>query len=170
MKVIRCVSSALLSSLFATSVFAVTPQTIGWIEHVSIQPQKMLMKAKIDTGADNSSIHAEDIRITEKDGVELVKFTLRNKQGDTMQLEKPLLRYALIKRKGAEPLQRPVVEMDLCIGNAVKTVPVNLANRENFSYRMLIGRSYLKKGYVVDSNRQYIAGPACGDKSVANRS
>lgn len=170
MKVMNCVSSVLLGSLFATSVFAVTPQTIGWIEHVSIQPEKMLMKAKIDTGADNSSIHAEDIRITEKDNVELVKFTLRNKQGETMQLEKPLVRYALIKRKGAKPLQRPVVEMDLCVGNTVKTVPVNLANRKNFTYRMLIGRSYLKQGYVVDSNRQYIAEPTCGDKSEASRS
>ena len=161
MKVVCCVSSALLSSLFVTSAFAVTPQTIGWVEHVSIQPQKMLIKAKIDTGADNSSIHAEDIRFMEKDGVELVKFNLRNKKGDSIQLEKPLLRYALIKRKGAEPLQRPVVEMDLCIGDTVQTVPVNLANRENFAYRMLIGRSYLKQGYVVDSNRQYIAEPTC---------
>lgn len=170
MRAILYISTALLSSFFATSVFAVTPQTIGWIEHVSIQPQKMLMKAKIDTGADNSSIHAEDIRVTEKDGVELVTFTLRNKQGESMQLEKPLIRYALIKRKGAEPLQRPVVEMDLCIGDTLKTVPINLANRENFSYRMLIGRSYLKQGYVVDSNRQYITEPACGDKSIARPS
>lgn len=167
MKVMHRVGFALLSGLFAPSVFAVTPQTIGWIEHVSIQPQHMLMKAKIDTGADNSSVHAEGITIKEKDGVKLVNFTIRNKQDEAVQMERPLLRYALIKRKDAEPLQRPVVEMDLCLGNTMKTVHVNLANRENFKYRMLIGRSFLKQGYLVDANRQYIEEPACGEKSAA---
>lgn len=164
MKIMHYVNSALLCSLFATSVFAATPQTIGWIEHVSIQPQNMLMKAKIDTGADNSSIHAEGIQVIEKDGDKYVQFTIRNKQDESLQLEKPLIRYALIKRKDAEPLKRPVVEMELCLGNTMKTVHVNLANRENFKYRMLIGRSFLKQGYLVDSSNQYIAEPACLDK------
>jgi len=170
MKVIRCIRFALLGSLFATVASAGTPQTIGWIEHISIQPHVMIMKAKVDTGADNSSIHAEDIHVVEKDGVEVVKFTLRNKQGETMRMEKPLVRYALIKRKGAEPLRRPIVEMSLCVGDSSRTVPVNLANRENFNYRVLIGRSYLKQGYVVDSNRQYITEPTCDDKSIVSSS
>ena len=170
MKVVKYAGAVLWSILASTSVFAASPQTIGWIEHVGIQSQNLVMKAKIDTGADNSSVHAEDISIFESDGTNMVKFTLRNKQGDAITMEKPLLRYALIKRKGAESLRRPVVEMDLCVGNAIQTVPVNLANRANFAYRMLVGRSYLKHGYVVDANSKYTSEPNCNAKPMASRS
>jgi len=164
MKLIHYVGCTLLSSLFTMSAFAMTPQTIGWIEHVSIGPSTMIMVAKIDTGADNTSLHAEDIQIIKKDGVKYVKFSIRNKQDQILQLEKPLKRFARIKRKGAESLKRPVVEMELCLGNTLKTVPVNLANRENFKYHMLIGRSFLRQGYLVDSNSKYIAEPTCVEK------
>lgn len=170
MNVIKYISTVLCGIFVSTTALAATPRTIGWIEHVGIQSQNLIMKAKIDTGADNSSVHAENIQVVKKDGIHTVKFTLRNKQGDSMSMEKPLVRYALIKRKGAEPLRRPVVEMDLCVGNSTKTVPVNLANRENFAYRMLVGRSYLKNGYVVDANSKYTTEPACGDKPMASRS
>lgn len=157
----------MLGSLFVTSGFAATPEIIGWIEHVSIHPQKLVMTAKIDTGADNSSVHAEDIQISEKNGLKVVTFTLRNKQGQSRQLEKPLLRYVLIKRKGADPLQRPVVEIDLCLGNSIRTAQVNLSNRENFKYSMLIGRSYLQQAYLVDSSRTYTARLTCDAPTAA---
>lgn len=169
MKFLYYVSSALVGCLFSAVVNAETV-TIGWIEHVAIQPHGLVMKAKIDTGADNSSVHAEDIVVTERDGIKLVKFTMQNKQGESVQMEEPLIRYALIKRKGAEPLRRPVVEMALCIGDTARKVHVNLANRGNFTYRMLIGRSYLRHGYLVDSNRKYIAEPACAEKAPAGQS
>jgi len=144
-------------------------QTIGWIEHVGVHPANLVLKAKIDTGADNSSVHADDIQVQDTNGVKMVKFTLRNKQGEAVAMEKPLLRYAKIKRKGAEPLLRPVVDMELCVGNTVRKTEVNLANRENFRYRMLIGRSYLKQAYLVDSNRTYTADPACVGEVVARK-
>lgn len=172
MKAIYYAGLVMLGSVYTTASFAVTPQTIGWIEHVGIHPHQMIMKAKIDTGADNSSVHAEDINVVEKNGAKMVSFTLRNKRGEIVQMEKPLVRYTQIKSKlaGAAPIQRPVVELSLCVGNTARTVPVNLANRENFSYRMLIGRSYLKHGYVVDSNNKHLAEPACGEGSVASSS
>lgn len=168
MKLIQVFISVLLGSLFVTTGFAARPEIIGWLEHVSVHPQQLLMTAKIDTGADNSSVHAEDIEITEKNGRQMVTFTLLNKQGESRQLEKPLLRYVLIKRKGAEPLQRPVVEIDLCLSNTIRTVEVNLSNRENFKYHMLIGRSYLKQGYLVDSSRTYTTRLNCDKQSKAS--
>lgn len=161
MKVIKVLSSVVLGSLFVTTGFATAPEIIGWIEHVSIHPQQLVMTAKIDTGADNSSVHAEDIQISDNNGLKVVRFTLRNKQGESRQLEKPLLRYVLIKRKGADPVQRPVVEIDLCLGKSIRTVQVNLSNRKNFKYSMLIGRSYLQQGYLVDSSRTYTTRLTC---------
>ena len=143
------------------SLQAETLPVIGWIEHVQIQARNIILKAKIDTGADNSSIHADNIQVYDKDGATWVRFTLRNKENHSADFDLPLVRYAKIKRKRAEPLLRPVVSMGLCIGNNMKKVDINLANREHFKYRMLIGRSYLKDQYLVDSSKQHTIEPDC---------
>jgi hypothetical protein len=160
-------AASLLFVFSPLHVMADQPTTIGWIEHVAVQPHNLTIKAKIDTGADNSSIHAKDIQIYEKAGGKWVRFLVENDSGETAQFDLQLLRIANIKRKGAEPQKRPVVNMDLCIGNTLKAVDINLANRENFKYRMLIGRSYLKDQYLVDSGRKYTAEPACVGLNLA---
>lgn len=136
-------------------------QVIGWLEYVRIQPQNIQFKAKIDTGADNSSIHADNIVVYEENGRQRVKFTVSNADGESANLDLPLLRFAKIKRKKADPIRRPVVTLELCIGNTLKRAPVNLASRGNFKYRMLIGRSFLKGGYLVNASEQYTIEPAC---------
>lgn len=162
---------ALTAATLAAHAQAESPQMIGWVEHVGIQPGGLIMNAKIDTGADHSSVHAEDVRIADRNGVRTVTFTLRNQQGQSVHLQKPLVRYAHIKRRrNSEPLRRPVVAMDLCVGGSLKRVNVNLANRENFKYRMLVGRTYLKQGYAVDPNRRYTVEPACRGQTVASNS
>jgi hypothetical protein len=162
---------ALTAAMLAAHAQADSPRMIGWVEHVGIQPGGLIMNAKIDTGADHSSVHAEDVQIASHDGVRVVSFTLRNRQGQSIHLQKPLVRYTLIKRRrNSEPLRRPVVAMDLCVGGSLKRVNVNLANRENFKYRMLIGRSYLKQSYAVDPNLQHTLEPACRGQTVASNS
>ena len=161
MKPQRYFIAGLLACSFAPAMQAAQTQTIGWIEHVQILPQDIMLKAKIDTGADNSSIHADDIAVFEKDGSKRVKFTVENKKGEKATFDLPLIRYATIKRKLTDPIKRPVVSMELCIGNILKKVHINLANRGNFKYRMLIGRSYLKELYLVDSGKRYTSEPNC---------
>ncbi len=151
----------------ATNVSAEPVTVIGWLEHVQLQPQNIMLKAKIDTGADNSSIHADNIEIYEQNNIKMVRFSVVNKEGETANFDLPLQRFAQIKRKKAEPLQRPVVNIGLCVGNKLKQIPVNLANRSNFKYRMLIGRSFLKDNYLVNSSKQYTAEPTCKTKSLA---
>jgi len=168
MKIRHYVIGGLLASGFAPLAWAQTP-AIGWIEHVQINPHKLMLKAKIDTGADNSSVHADNIVVYEQNGIKMVKFTVENKNGERADFDLPLVRYAKIKRKGAEPQQRPVINMELCIGNTLKAVNLNLANRENFKYRMLIGRSYLKDQYLVDSGKQYTAEPNCQVRSLTQK-
>ena len=144
-------------------------KTIGWIEHVKLHNKNMLMEAKIDTGADNSSIHASGIELYEQNDIRMVKFLVENKAGEMVEFVKPLVRIAYIKRKGAEPLERPVVKMDLCIGNTLKTTDVNLANRKNFEYRMLIGRSFLIDHYLVNSSQKFTSEPVCTNGNIAQK-
>lgn len=148
---------------------AAPARAIGWIEHAQLQPHNMILKAKIDTGADNSSLHAEHIEVYTKDGAKRVKFSVANHNGEMAEFDLPLVRFTTIKRKGAEPLSRPIVNMTLCVGNTLKAVDINLANRKNFKYRMLIGRSYLKDRYLVDSGKQYTTEPNCAGQNLAQQ-
>ncbi len=166
---------ALGITLFASLVSAASaaqPEVVGWLENVSVHPHQFEVRAKLDTGADNSSVHAENIEVFEENGEQVVAFTMRNREDETIRLKRPLLRYTHIKSKvpGAEPIQRPVVELSLCLGDNAVTAPVNLANRENFNYRMLIGRSYLKKGYLIDSNNTYTSKPECSNNKLISKS
>ena len=161
MRIIQTFATSLLALGLGGGVVAEPSQAIGWIERVQLHSQKLVMTAKIDTGADNSSIHADNIELYEQAGEQRVRFSVENKQGEVVNLDLPVERVAYIKRKGAAPLERPVVNMELCIGNSLKQVPINLANRGNFKYRMLIGRSYLKDQYLVNSGAQFTAEPNC---------
>jgi hypothetical protein len=158
----------ILGLVFMTTAQADSEHTIGWIEHVRIHPGSLVMKAKIDTGADNSSLHASNIQVHDVNGDQMVKFTVENKDGDVARFDLPLVRMAQIKRRGgSEPLQRPVVSMKLCIGNTLKDVDINLADRENFQYRMLIGRSYLGEQFLVSANKTFTIDPACNGEKLA---
>jgi hypothetical protein len=167
MKIAKYLAGACFGVCLITPVLAESNQAIGWIEHVSIPSKNITFVAKIDTGADNSSLHATDITVYEQKGNKRVKFAVKNKESVSTNFDLPLLRIANIKRKLAEPLKRPVVNMMLCVGNTLKSVPVNLANRGNFKYRMLIGRSFLKDNFVVNSSEKFTSKPACSSENLA---
>ncbi len=135
---------------------------VGWIEKVQILPENFILPAKIDTGADNSSISATDITSFIRSGKKWVRFTVPRPHAPSLILEKPVHRYVKIKRKGTSVQRRPVVYFDVCIGKIFKKqVEVNLANRKGFKYPVLIGRSFLKDTALVDSSKKYSQNPHC---------
>lgn len=136
--------------------------TIGWIESVRVIPEGLTVMAKIDTGADNSSVDVLEWDNFEREGNQWIRFKIRNNENEEVTLERPHERFARIKRKQSEPLKRPVVNMWLCLGNEKIMTQVNLSKRKNFKFRMLIGRSLLKGRYLVDSARQNTLKPECG--------
>lgn len=135
--------------------------TVGVIETVRVDPGGMTLDAKIDTGADGSSIDARDIQEFTRDGKPWVRFTVPlGKQSTTLEL--PVERTVKIKRRnGAPSLVRPVVRMQVCIGGMLLDAPVNLMNRANFNYRMLIGRKLLAGRAIVDPGRDHVTEPRC---------
>jgi len=135
--------------------------TIGWIETVRILPEGFELKAKIDTGADNSSLGVVDWQSFTRNDKEWIRFEVLNNEGKTQSFERPLDSYTLIKRKILRSLKRPVVKMWLCIGNKKALVPVNLANRKKFKYQVLIGRSFLKEHFLVDSAKKLTLQAEC---------
>ena len=134
---------------------------IGWVEPVTIDEAFIKVMAKIDTGADVTSIDARIIKTYREDDDDWVHFEISNKTGQAVELKKKVDRYLPIKRKLMEPEMRPVIHLGVCVGNIYRNIEVNLAQRKNFEYRMLIGRNFLDTTYVVDSELKKTTTPSC---------
>ncbi len=135
---------------------------IGWIEKVEILPEIFSLSAKIDTGADHSSLNVINPTEFMKGQEKWIRFSIAFEEEETVTLERPIMRFARIKRKGAPGQRRAVVLFNLCVGTLYKkNVPVNLANRTGFKYPMLIGRSFLKGSAIVDSSLTLSQSPSC---------
>lgn len=139
-------------------------ELLGWIEKIRLLPAGMEISAKLDTGADNSSVHAPDPEIFEREGAEWVRFTVTNIDGESAEFEKPLKQWVKIVSASGRT-RRPVVEMTICLAGLERKVDVNLADRGDLSYPMLIGRSYMKGKVAVDSGRKHIGSPVCTSDS-----
>jgi hypothetical protein len=136
-------------------------EVIGRLERVGINHGSLILEAKIDTGAKNSSLNATNYHLSRKEGEIWVKFDVTNPEGKTVTLEKLVVRFVKIKRKEANIQQRPAILLDVCIGKVVKEVEVNLVNRSNFDYQMLIGRSFLRGDFIVDVVNSFTIEPRC---------
>jgi hypothetical protein len=129
---------------------------IGEVENVEVNPPGILYDARIDTGAESSSIHAENIQLVERDGQKHVLFSLVKPDTDTLlELERKLERTVLIKQKESEPERRFVVKLWLTLGDIRERVDVTLSDRSDFSYRLLVGRNFLTDTAIVDVSRQH---------------
>jgi len=135
--------------------------TVGWIEEVALGEQAFRIKAKIDTGADNTSVNSVNPQVYTRDGQEWIKFTLTNKDGTKTTIDQPIIKYTSIKTKSGGRQKRPVIELDICLANVKKRVNVNLVDRSHFKYQVLIGRSFLRPDILVDSAGKLTIPPNC---------
>ncbi|HHH20176.1 MAG TPA: hypothetical protein ENK86_06675 [Campylobacterales bacterium] len=137
---------------------AATKMVIGRLEQVRVMEVGIAKKARIDTGAKTTSIDAHEIQLFERDGQAWVRFTFEDEP-----IEKPVVRTVLIKRHGGKSIRRQVVELELKLGQTVQTVEVTLANREKYTYAILIGRNFLRKRFLVDVSRVFMG---CSNTSI----
>lgn len=136
--------------------------TLGWVEEVVISRSAFTMNAKLDTGADTSSLDAQDIERFERGGDPWVRFTLSgNNSGESATLERPLERDVLIKRHRGPSQRRPVVRVPVCLGPHLMDIEVSLIDRSHFNYPVLIGRAVLEGVAVVDTARAFTHTPDC---------
>ncbi|MGD2185781.1 MAG: RimK/LysX family protein [Desulfobacterales bacterium] len=136
-------------------------QVVGWVERVSIFPGNLKFKAKLDTGARNSSLNTVHIEEFNREGAKWVRFDVTNWRGRTENFEAMVIRMAKIKQHGAKSATRPVIRLGICLGNVYKEVEVNLEDRSKFNYQLLIGRSYLRDSFLVDASATFTVEPRC---------
>lgn len=140
---------------------AASKPVIGWIEHVKIMETGLQVKAKIDTGADSSSVNAKLIEEYTRNGKNWLRFQIYNNGGEKIILDKKIVRYMRLKRRKASSIRRPVVTLNLCVGQISREIEINLSDRSNFKYVMLIGRDFLRDTYLVDSSKTLTIEPDC---------
>lgn len=143
------------------------PVVIGRIEKVYVEDAKFTASARIDTGAGVSSINAEIIKIIksdEADKEETVEFRVLDDDKHIRTMKRKIVGWQNIKKKSTKEgyVLRPVVEMDFCIAGKRVQARVNLADRSQFLYPVLVGRNVLKAGdFLIDPAKTFTHKPAC---------
>ena len=157
-----------LLSLIALPVLAAEPTLHGRYEYIALpEIGGQVLKAKMDTGALTASLSAKDIETFTRDGDDWVRFRLATKDADNKVYEHKIARISKIKTRSEEdedddekiaPTKRPVVDLELCLGNVKRTVEVNLTDRSSFNYPLLIGAKALREfGAAVNPARRFTA-------------
>jgi hypothetical protein len=142
----------LAASLVVASAAADSPkQIIGAVEIIEIEPSKLRIKARVDTGAQTTSIHAEDIEIDTSGDArgKPIAFRIVNQQGQSQRVEAHVAKQIVVKTsEGSE--RRYAVPLTLTLQQRSKTVLVTLNDRSQMRYRLLLGRNWLRGAYIVD--------------------
>jgi hypothetical protein len=135
---------------------------LGWREWVSL-PQWGVpaIKAKVDTGARTSALHAFDLETFERDDEPWVRFTVHPWQrsaADEIAVEtRQVDRRQVTSSSGAGDV-RPVVLARVDIGGTELPIEVTLTRRDEMGFRMLLGRQALRGRFSVDPARSYLTG------------
>ena len=146
------------------------PKTIlGWREWIEL-PELCAtpIKAKIDTGARTSALHALDLEILEVGGVQVAAFVLHPLQrsaADTVRVETPVVGFRKVRSSNGRVEMRPVIVTTARAARIEWEIEVTLASRDEMGFRMLLGRSAVRKRFVVDPGRSFLAAKSPKKKS-----
>ncbi len=129
--------------------------TIGLVEEVILLPWGIKLPARIDTGAATSSLDARELTVKDH----IAEFSLPEQYGGK-RLSLPIVTWKYV-RSAAGRKQRPVVEMEFCLGPKRVRTRVNLNDRSMVKYPLILGRSVLKQNFVVDCMKANCLPPSC---------
>ncbi|MFV0525474.1 MAG: ATP-dependent zinc protease [Acidimicrobiales bacterium] len=164
---------------------------LGWREWVAFPDYGIAwLKAKIDTGARTSSVHATDVTV---DGAapprragdraarsgrasgadrRWVSFTLhpwQRSEADGVTVTAPLLDERWIRSSNGDEEYRPVVAMMVTVAGVTHEIEMTLTQRPHMGFRMLLGREAMRGRFLVDPGRSYAGGRAPADIRRRNR-
>ena len=154
---------------------AVEKACLGWREWIAMPDLGIYrIKAKVDTGARTSALHAFRVEPFERNGTPWVRFAVHPVQGDHSQVihgEAPVLEQRLVRDSGGHQELRYVIETTLRVGDNAFAAELTLTDRDNMKVRVLLGRGAMRGRFLVDPSRSYLCGkiPAQLDVEDQNR-
>lgn len=132
---------------------------IGWREWVALpQLGGVVVKAKVDTGARTSALHAFNIELSESDGRSFVAFDLhpvQHRRNPTIRVEAPVAEFRDVKSSNGQIERRPVITTTLDMGVKRFSADLTLTNRDEMGFRMLLGRGAIRRRFLVDPARSF---------------
>ena len=163
----------ILAAAVSTANAKSNADVFGWLEKTRIEPWGVTVKAKLDSGALTSSMHAENIERFRKNGENWVRFTVKVRDeasNETVSrgFERPVYRRSRVRGAGGED-RRPVVLMKVCIKDVIYEEQFSLRDRENMLYPVLLGRRTLRQLGAVDVVSTYLHEPKCTSDSPVNK-
>lgn len=138
------------------------PLLVGWREWVGLPNLGIpSLKAKVDTGARTSALHAHDLEVQDRSGQPWATFQVRSDPDDprsAVTVELPVIDQREVRPSSGEAEERPVVTTTLVLAGRAVEVELTLAHRDAMGFRMLIGREALRQGFLVDPGSSYLGG------------
>ena len=135
---------------------------LGWREWVTLPELNIQhIKAKIDTGARSSALHAFAIQPYRKLGQRWVMFAIHPEQNNTelvIECHAAVKDRRIVSDSGGHKQRRYVIETPLIIGSAIINAEMTLTNRDSMLFRMLIGRTTLNERFMIDPSESYCQG------------
>jgi ribosomal protein S6--L-glutamate ligase len=116
------------------------------------------IKARIDSGAKTSSLHAYNIEHFLKQGEEWVRFNVHPLQRNreiTVSCQAPLIGRRHVKSSSGTTKERPIIKVPITLGKHTFDIELNLASRDTMEFRMLLGREALMDRFVVNTSEQF---------------
>ncbi len=131
---------------------------IGWEEWCAFPELKLpAIKAKVDTGAKTSCLHAFNIETFNENGQKYVRFSIHPMQNNKRTVRvctSPIVDYRYVTNSGGKKEKRYVIKSDIKMDGRKWTIEITLAKRDTMSFRMLLGREAMRKGgLVVDPSK-----------------
>lgn len=140
---------------------------LGWREWIRF-PELPLppIKAKVDTGARTSCLHAFELVRFDRDGRDWIRFSLHPDQRDrglVSVCEAPAVDRRQVTDSGGHREMRWVIEALVALADQRHRIELTLTDRDTMRFRMLLGRSAMKGRYTVDPSRSYLCGQPSAD-------
>lgn len=139
-----------------------TRMLLGWREWLSLPVLKIpAIKAKIDTGARTSALHAFRLETYRANGLDMVKFDIHPLQKRTdivLTCSAEIIDYRRVSDSGGHHEMRYVIKTPVSIGEAVWEIEITLTDRDTMQFRMLLGRTGLKGEALIDPEASYLTG------------
>jgi len=135
---------------------------VGWREWVSLPDFGIArIKAKIDTGARSSALHAETIEPYLKNGEHWLKFTVAAEQKNNtnvIECHAPIKDRRKVSDSGGHLQRRYVIETPVLFGEQLIPIEITLTNRDSMRFRMLLGRTAMNKHFLINPSASYLLG------------
>lgn len=135
---------------------------IGWREWLALPDLGVpSIKAKVDTGARSSALHAFETEIFRRGGKHLVRFTVHPRQRNTVtsiQCEAEVIDQRPVRSSGGHETLRPVILTTVELLGQSWPIELTLASRDAMGFRMLLGRQAVRERFLVDPGRSYFGG------------